>query len=308
MPIKHPRVQHFNEILKKKMLWNFVIRLVIEAYLELAFSVYFNLKYTSCDFNYFGSWNNYFFALMLGFLLVASPFFILGFYHWNFTRFSDEDFQERYGSVYEGLKKDHRSVIFYMAYFVIRRASFALSSVLLYEYVVLQIEISMLITLIAASYIIMYHPYEEPLLNRLEVMTECFTLLLLGVIFAFTDMFLDTGFQYSIGFLFVIVMCLCIGCHLYFLARGLILDLIKYVKTKIYRRKIKLARSPTTKRLGTFGPSYKGCAAMIKQICWLSRESEQVEHEENKQESAIKSKVGHMMSEIKEELSEEEKV
>lgn len=250
-PCRFERAQNFKAYIDRKLKWNFVIRLVIEAYLELAFSVYFNLKYTGCNFNYIGSWVNYFFACLFAALIVAAPFFILGFYHYHFIAFSEEEFEEKYGSVYEGLKREKRSVIVYMTYFVIRRGTFAITSVFLYEYVVLQIESAMIITLLAACYIAVYQPFEEDLLNRLEVMTECFTLLLLAVVFAFTDMFDDTSFQYLIGFVFVGVMCFCIGCHLYFLARDSISDLIKLIKSKLAGRK--QAKSDVVKRSNAFG-------------------------------------------------------
>jgi hypothetical protein len=47
-PIKNPFFQNFHMKLKQKLLWNFVFRLVIESYLELGFSVYFNLRFARC--------------------------------------------------------------------------------------------------------------------------------------------------------------------------------------------------------------------------------------------------------------------
>ena len=44
-PIKNPFARKLVLKLKEKLFWNFLIRLVIESYLELGFSVYFNLRY-----------------------------------------------------------------------------------------------------------------------------------------------------------------------------------------------------------------------------------------------------------------------
>lgn len=44
-PIKHPFARKVVSKIKQKLFWNFLIRLVIESYLELGFSVYFNLRY-----------------------------------------------------------------------------------------------------------------------------------------------------------------------------------------------------------------------------------------------------------------------
>ena len=67
-------------------------------------------------------------------------------------------------------------------------------SVLLYDYVIVQIGFSIIITLFAACYIIHFKPFEEPILNKLEAMTEVFTIMLLNVTFAFTDLFDDAEF------------------------------------------------------------------------------------------------------------------
>jgi hypothetical protein len=260
-PCKHEKVQSLNGWIKKNIMWNFVIRLIVEAYLELTFSVYFNFKYASCNFNYFGSILNYFFAILFACLLIITPFFIIFFYNWHFYKFTDEVFEAKFGTIYDGLRKDRKMVIWYTAYFVVRRAAFAMASVLLYKYPVLQLEVSMLITLAAACFILIADPFDEPLLNKLEVMTECFTLLLLMIVFAFTDMFYDRKFQYSIGFLFAIVMCLCIGIHLFFLTRDMVKDMIRSFRRKYL--------STSRKQRG-----FK--AAVIRMFCSKKKEEESV--------------------------------
>jgi hypothetical protein len=128
-PFKHPLSQKVSTKLKDKLLWNFVIRLVIESYLSLGFSVYFNLRFASCKFSYLGSWVNYFYAVGFAAVIIAAPLFVVFFYSRNFSRFKDEQFNSKFGSVYEGLKTKDRYVIAYTAIFMIRRALFSLISV-----------------------------------------------------------------------------------------------------------------------------------------------------------------------------------
>ena len=109
-----------------------------------------------------------------------------------------------------------------------------MTSVLLYEYVILQLGLSIVITLVAVCYILEFKPFEEPIINRLEVMTEFFTILLLCVTYTFTDLFDDTEFQYNIGFVFIVLMCLCIGGHLVCLGYDMVQDMILYVKQLRY--------------------------------------------------------------------------
>jgi hypothetical protein len=127
---KHPFAQKVSTKLKDKLLWNFVIRLVIESYLSLGFSVYFNLRFTSCNFLYLGSWVNYFYAVGFAAVIIAAPLFVVFFYSRKFSRFEDEDFKRQFGSVYEGLKTKDRYVIAYTAIFMIRRALFSFITVI----------------------------------------------------------------------------------------------------------------------------------------------------------------------------------
>ena len=57
--------------------------------------------------------------------LGLSPFLILGFYNWHFSKLDDEEFEEKWGAPYEGLKKDNRWALIYPVTFVMRRVLFA---------------------------------------------------------------------------------------------------------------------------------------------------------------------------------------
>ena len=105
--------------------------------MSLSFSVYFNLKYASCDFKIVGSWFNYFMAILFAVIIILAPIFILFFYNKNFSRLEDEEFISRFGAVYEGLRVDRRTFLVYMIYFIIRRCIFSFTSILLYEYVII---------------------------------------------------------------------------------------------------------------------------------------------------------------------------
>ena len=145
------------------------------------------------------------------------PLWIIHFYLKNFENLEDEKFEEKYGAVYEGLKPDHKSWIVYPVYFIVRRVLFMIISLLLYNFVMFQIILLILLTLCSACYILHIRPFEEELVNNLEVMNETFTLMLLSVMFCFTDLIDDVELQYTIGYIFIIYMCLCIMTHLFFL-------------------------------------------------------------------------------------------
>ena len=90
-------------MLKRKLHWNFGIRLVLEGALDLSFSDYINLKYGHCTFKILGSWVNYFYSIFFTTVLILMPLVVLIFYCINFKKLKEKEFEEKYGSVYEGL-------------------------------------------------------------------------------------------------------------------------------------------------------------------------------------------------------------
>lgn len=129
-----PWFRNLNLWIKKKLHWNFVIRLLIEAAMEISFGTYLQIKYGEFNFKLFGSWFNFVSTAFLGGSLVLLPIFIVIFYNHNFHKLENEEFEAKYGAVYEGLKKKKKIVLFYPVYFIIKRIGFAFSSLMLYDY------------------------------------------------------------------------------------------------------------------------------------------------------------------------------
>jgi hypothetical protein len=98
------RLHRINDTIKEKLLWNFVIRLILEGALDIAFAAYINLVYGEFNIHLFGSWVNYVSAYILGGAVILLPVWILWFYLRNYEHLENEEFAEKYGAVYEGLK------------------------------------------------------------------------------------------------------------------------------------------------------------------------------------------------------------
>ena len=60
-------------------------------------------------------------AIVLGLSVGFFPVFVLVFYCVKFAKWEDEDFDEKYGAIFEGLRKDTRASLFYPFVFIIRR-------------------------------------------------------------------------------------------------------------------------------------------------------------------------------------------
>ena len=57
-------------------------------------------------------------------VLVFLPFFIGIKLYLNFDKLEDDEFDGKYGSLYEDMKKDDRRTIFFNTFFMVRRAIF----------------------------------------------------------------------------------------------------------------------------------------------------------------------------------------
>lgn len=67
-----------------------------------------------------------------------------------------------YGVPLDGLNKK-KSSLFYPVYFVIRRVAFCLTTLFLFNYVILQLYIHLVLTFISIFYLTEFAPHEEPL-------------------------------------------------------------------------------------------------------------------------------------------------
>jgi hypothetical protein len=75
----------FNLWMRNKMLWNFVIRLVLEESLETLYSVTLTFKYGRFSTKAFGSATDYILSIMLTIAIASLPFFMVIFYNKYFA-------------------------------------------------------------------------------------------------------------------------------------------------------------------------------------------------------------------------------
>jgi len=127
-------VNSFNSWLYNKLAWNFVIRLIFEESLETSFSVILMFKYGGFHREAFGSSIDYVLSMVYAASILSIPFWMVWFYIKWFAEWQDEEFDERYGSALDGLKKGSKISLFYPVFFVIRRVSFAFIMTFMHKY------------------------------------------------------------------------------------------------------------------------------------------------------------------------------
>ena len=108
--------KRFNGWLKKKLQWNWVIRILLESTLELGFSLILMIQFTRpahLEQKYLGSYINYGIGILLALSLLLLPCFILLFYCKYFDLLDKDEFKDKYGTVYDGLNTAKRSSLVY---------------------------------------------------------------------------------------------------------------------------------------------------------------------------------------------------
>ena len=135
-PLCHKRIQQSYDNIKHTVMWNFTLRLVLEASLDLSYSVLINLKYGYFEDQPFGAQANYLWSVFLVALYVAFPFFLVIFYVYRFKDLHNEDFVATYGATLEGLHSLDKHVVIYPLTFVLRRLIFGVIAVQLYTFIV----------------------------------------------------------------------------------------------------------------------------------------------------------------------------
>ena len=94
--------------MKGYFMWNFVIRLFLEASLELSFCCFINVYFLGnlATASGFFEFADYLVTILIIGVIFFLPFFIIVWYickHDNFENLKDEEFEEKWGAVYEGL-------------------------------------------------------------------------------------------------------------------------------------------------------------------------------------------------------------
>lgn len=199
--------------------WNFVIRLIFEGALESTFSVWLCFKYGTFSSDYWGTVIDWAIAVLLAACLLLMPAWMFIFYIKRVQNWAKPSFQEKYGAPLDGLKPQRTSLI-YPIYFMVRRMSFALMSMTLFNHVVLQLTFHWLLTTLAFAFLATFQPFQETMVGKLEMLNEGVTVLLIDLCFLFTPLEPSASRQYSAGYFFnaLVIGTLCV--HVFFLLKN----------------------------------------------------------------------------------------
>ena len=236
------RTGRFHRYCSGTIYWNFWLRMLIQGCLEIGISAMMYITHRQelieladgsfSSFFVVNDFLSYFSSLLL---FIVLPLFVIVFYCIRFKKLGDKDFKDKYGAVYDSLRTDRRSILFFPFFFLLRRYNFTLMAFWLSDRPSLFIFVLLLMTMIEAIYLFTFVPFETNLMQNLEVFNEITSFILLYISLGFTEFISDATLEDDLGWVFNGIMGVNICVHFYFMIRSTCSD----IKKKCRERKAK---------------------------------------------------------------------
>jgi hypothetical protein len=105
-----------------------------------------------------------------------------------------------------------------------------------FQYLVLGLAVNICLVLIQVTYLVLYKPFEDPLLQKLEIFNELSTLVAIDLMFVFTDTYSHQAHEH-VGYAFVFVLCINILTHMFFLVRATCRNIRLSIRRKAFQKR-----------------------------------------------------------------------
>jgi len=193
-------------------MYSFVLRLIIEGYLELSIAAFVNLKYL--EFSKTVDTISSASTFALSFLVFFFPPVLAVFCLWYRERLSDPNFHSKFGSLYDGIDVTRPSAALYYSAFTFRRLLFAWTAVYLVDYAAYQIQVFCICSLFYSVYLVYVQPFRVPLMNYVEIFNELAVNVFAFILFLLTPMVDEPHIRYFIGWTLIFLVSLVIGANI----------------------------------------------------------------------------------------------
>lgn len=167
-----------------------LIRYILEACLDVGICIFLQIFYS--DLNGGLRFDDYFSVLnssatiILGIVCGLFLPFSLIFYLCNFANWGNDDFTEKYGTVFIGLKKNKKTSLIYLHIFLLRRIFFASVMIFAPEKFWLQIFVLLGFSYMQIFYLTICKPFLEEYDHRIELYNEYTTIVLTYLLLTFS--------------------------------------------------------------------------------------------------------------------------
>jgi len=136
---RHAKIEKLYLKFSNFLFWGAALRFIFEGYLGTALCVCIGLTKMEWEEGNFGVEYNNYFTFGLAIALLIMPFYTSLFYGWKINELDDEEFTEKFGTLYSGLnldtKEDKRKIgLFFPFFFVVRRILFVFAAIFLEKF------------------------------------------------------------------------------------------------------------------------------------------------------------------------------
>ena len=149
----------------------------------------------------------------------------MAFYWHHFEKLKREEFEDTWGCVYEGLTADSRLVLVMPLFFVLRRICFLIIVIGGYQFIWLQVMSQLAFCFFSIIFVYINRPFEEDIANKLDMFNEVTTVVLLYMIYNFSDLIPDEENRYLVGYFFVAILFINLSVHLTLIGISIFRDL-----------------------------------------------------------------------------------
>jgi hypothetical protein len=171
------------------------------------------------------------FAVTLGGFIFLFPFVVWALLWARQAVLPEEEQRMRIGSTYLEIRTGSKAALLYNVLYMLRRLLFAVIATAFEESPVFQVSLLVFHCVLLLIYDVLVRPFEQPVLNRLEVFNEVCILGAAYHLYAFTDVVDDPFLQEKVGWSMIAVTTLNIATNMlvmiYFTGKRIRLALLK---------------------------------------------------------------------------------
>ncbi|CAG9327451.1 unnamed protein product [Blepharisma stoltei] len=209
-----PRFSLIKKI-KKLYFFSILLRIGIESFLEITLSAFLQLREFSQPSQDIG-----YLSLTLSVLIIvylASTFALI---IWQVTLKSKETLnmkmhEQHFGTLYEGFKRDSRLKVSFLIFQNSRRVLFVVFCAFLYDYAIIQMALSLILSFTYTSFLILLRPYQNLYLgNGLHISCELFYFISHCLMLKFLDDKISDDYRTNIGWAIISLLSMSLLFHI----------------------------------------------------------------------------------------------
>ena len=194
---KYETINKIYTYLANIIFWNMFLRLFLEGYIEFSISSLMNLYNIRWDSksDTFSS----IFSIIIFAWIIFFPFLVWILLWKNFNHLKDQTQINTIGTIYIELRQDSKMALLYHVFYTLRRLFFSLLVFVFRDQPSIQVQLFVFHCILVIIYIVLCKPFENPVMNRLEIFNELCIIVAGYHLFTFTSFVDSASSQYMMG-------------------------------------------------------------------------------------------------------------